>query len=295
MRPPSSPRPMEMLGGQVDEAFSRLLGVIRKGPGEDRNVARVRLLELFETLGNTDPRVLQARRDLMTALFEPRAPRSRGRRTACGLCWCGMTNNGNRIMYVKRLIPALLAAGVLALGGCTAGSPDQPAPSPSEAGTTAPSAVSPSPEASTSPAASTDSVASCLNGRYELGRFVGEGDKGTFGTGFGGDLSVTFDDGSYVMEAAGQRPYTLSLLGQSAELVVDGTIEGDYTVNGNQVTFRRGDTSGEATLTIAGRKQSLTMAQVANVLAPEGTANLACSGENRILTLDRLRLEFLRR
>ncbi len=60
---------VEMLGGQVDEAFSRLLGVIRKGPGEDRNVARVRLLELFETLGNADPRVLQARRDLMTALF----------------------------------------------------------------------------------------------------------------------------------------------------------------------------------------------------------------------------------
>jgi len=29
----------------------------------------VRLLELFETLGNTDERVLRARRELMAALF----------------------------------------------------------------------------------------------------------------------------------------------------------------------------------------------------------------------------------
>jgi putative thioredoxin len=37
--------------------------------GEERNRVRVRLLELFETLGNSDERVLKARRDLMTALF----------------------------------------------------------------------------------------------------------------------------------------------------------------------------------------------------------------------------------
>ena len=36
---------------------------------EIRDGERVRLLELFETLGNADPRVLKARRDLMTALF----------------------------------------------------------------------------------------------------------------------------------------------------------------------------------------------------------------------------------
>ncbi len=60
---------VEVMSGQAEAAFARLLAVIRKGPGADRNEARVRLLELFETLGNADPRVLQARRDLMTALF----------------------------------------------------------------------------------------------------------------------------------------------------------------------------------------------------------------------------------
>ena len=60
---------VEMVTGQVDEAFARLLQLIRQRSGEDRNAARVRLLELFETLGNADERVLRARRELMAALF----------------------------------------------------------------------------------------------------------------------------------------------------------------------------------------------------------------------------------
>jgi putative thioredoxin len=60
---------IEMITGQVEAAFARLIGMIRKLSGDERDQTRVRLLELFETLGNTDERVLKARRDLMTALF----------------------------------------------------------------------------------------------------------------------------------------------------------------------------------------------------------------------------------
>ena len=60
---------VEMITGQAEAAFDRLIGVIGRSSGDDRNTARVRLLELFETLGNGDPRVLKARRDLMAALF----------------------------------------------------------------------------------------------------------------------------------------------------------------------------------------------------------------------------------
>lgn len=60
---------VEMLTGQVDAAFARLLQLIRDTSGDDRNTARVRLLELFEILGNGDERVLRARRELMAALF----------------------------------------------------------------------------------------------------------------------------------------------------------------------------------------------------------------------------------
>jgi putative thioredoxin len=60
---------VEMITGQAEAAFARLIRLITRSSGDERDQARVRLLELFETLGNSDERVLKARRDLMTALF----------------------------------------------------------------------------------------------------------------------------------------------------------------------------------------------------------------------------------
>lgn len=60
---------LEIIGQRVDEAFTRILDVIRRTSGDDRDKARVRLLELFTIIGATDPRVLNARRALSTALF----------------------------------------------------------------------------------------------------------------------------------------------------------------------------------------------------------------------------------
>lgn len=59
---------LDLVSGQVEAAFERLLAVVRRG-GPDRETARVRLLELFETVGPSDPLVLGARRNLMAALF----------------------------------------------------------------------------------------------------------------------------------------------------------------------------------------------------------------------------------
>ena len=60
---------VEMITGQAEAAFTRLIEMIKRLSGDEQNQVRVRLLELFETLGNADERVLKARRDLMTALF----------------------------------------------------------------------------------------------------------------------------------------------------------------------------------------------------------------------------------
>ena len=60
---------IELMTGDATVAFDRLVGLVRTRAGDDRTAARLRLLELFETLGNTDERVLKGRRDLMTALF----------------------------------------------------------------------------------------------------------------------------------------------------------------------------------------------------------------------------------
>lgn len=55
--------------GDIDGAFARLLDVVRATSGEDRDAARVHLVELFSVIGDEDPRVSAARRQLSAALF----------------------------------------------------------------------------------------------------------------------------------------------------------------------------------------------------------------------------------
>jgi putative thioredoxin len=55
--------------GQIEAAFDRLLGVVRRTAGADRDLARTHLLELFSVVGDADPRVSAARRALAAALF----------------------------------------------------------------------------------------------------------------------------------------------------------------------------------------------------------------------------------
>jgi putative thioredoxin len=55
--------------GNVEAAFDRLLDVVRRTAGEDRDLARTHLLELFAIVGDSDPRVGAARRQLTAALF----------------------------------------------------------------------------------------------------------------------------------------------------------------------------------------------------------------------------------
>jgi putative thioredoxin len=59
----------ELAANQVEAAFKRLIGLIRRLRGEDRTPVRDRLVEYFELLGPDDPRVPPARRDLANALF----------------------------------------------------------------------------------------------------------------------------------------------------------------------------------------------------------------------------------
>ncbi|MCN9240175.1 tetratricopeptide repeat protein [Streptomyces sp. RY43-2] len=60
---------LDLVGGHVEDAFGRLIETVQRTAGEDRNAARLRLLELFEVVGAEDPRVAAARRALARALF----------------------------------------------------------------------------------------------------------------------------------------------------------------------------------------------------------------------------------
>ena len=90
---------------------------------------------------------------------------------------------------MRQLLLVALAA-LMAVAGCSNSQSAAETPSPAQPATSAttsnPTLTTPAPAAP---------AADCLDGRYRLVRFIGVGDKGTFGTGEGGDVAVTFDNG----------------------------------------------------------------------------------------------------
>ena len=60
---------LDLLGGHVDDAFARLVDLVRRTAGDERNQAREHLIGLFAAVGNDDPRVLRGRQNLASALF----------------------------------------------------------------------------------------------------------------------------------------------------------------------------------------------------------------------------------
>ncbi len=60
---------LDLLGGHVEDAFNRLVGLVARTAGDDRSKAREHLIGLFAAVGNEDPRVLRGRQNLASALF----------------------------------------------------------------------------------------------------------------------------------------------------------------------------------------------------------------------------------
>jgi putative thioredoxin len=60
---------LDLLGGHVEDAFARLVELVRRTSGDERDQARAHLLGLFAAVGNDDPRVLKGRQNLASALF----------------------------------------------------------------------------------------------------------------------------------------------------------------------------------------------------------------------------------
>lgn len=60
---------LEVIDGHVAEAFNRLVETVRLTSGEEREAARLHLLDLFTAVGTDDPRVRKARQALSMALF----------------------------------------------------------------------------------------------------------------------------------------------------------------------------------------------------------------------------------
>jgi putative thioredoxin len=60
---------LDLLDGRVEDAFRRLIDLVRRTSGDDRDRARQQLLDMFEIVGSQDDRVAKARTALANALF----------------------------------------------------------------------------------------------------------------------------------------------------------------------------------------------------------------------------------
>ena len=60
---------LDMLGGHVEDAFNRLIDLVRRTPGDERDRARDPPARPLRAVGNDDPRVIRGRQNLASALF----------------------------------------------------------------------------------------------------------------------------------------------------------------------------------------------------------------------------------
>src|ERR1700728_3228073 len=60
---------VQILSQDVEGAFGRLVGLVRRTAGDERTSVRTRLIELFELFDPADPEVVAGRRNLANALY----------------------------------------------------------------------------------------------------------------------------------------------------------------------------------------------------------------------------------
>jgi putative thioredoxin len=60
---------IELAGGKIEESFNRLLGVVRRTSGDEREQARKHLVSLFDLLPPNEPQVKKTRATLSALLF----------------------------------------------------------------------------------------------------------------------------------------------------------------------------------------------------------------------------------
>jgi putative thioredoxin len=60
---------IDLLDGKVDDAFTRLIELVRRTSDADRDAARRHLVEMFAVVGDGDPQVARARQRLASALY----------------------------------------------------------------------------------------------------------------------------------------------------------------------------------------------------------------------------------
>lgn len=182
-------------------------------------------------------------------------------------------------------------ATVLLVAGCSSATPATTAATPPPSPTTAP--VTSTPPTST-PEQTPTQATTCPTGAYSLASIKATGVNGATGSGTGGDLKVTFSEGKYQITGQGKEPVKLSIAGQSGSLFFTGSLDGTYSGASSSLTFAYTAGSGTVRLESNGKSQSLTIPQLAKVLAPQGRGSAVCSANAATVTGGGVTFDLLR-
>lgn len=137
-------------------------------------------------------------------------------------------------------------------------------------------------------------AAACPSGEYRATGFTAVGANAASGKGKVTDVGVTFRDGRYTFDFDDDQTVSLTLGDSTAKVRIDGEVRGTYTGTPEALTFTLGDTKGTARITQNGKSQTITMKQVAAVLAPQGKGSAACSGQRLTLKSGALTWDLVR-
>ena len=151
-------------------------------------------------------------------------------------------------------------------------------PVPSAPGTATPGTAAPGTSPSGGPC-----PAGQPSGTYDLKEFAGQANS-ALGHGKGGDITVTFTNGSYRVEGSGKQPMAMTVADKAAgDLYVKGTIDGSYEKSGSVRTFAVDSAKGTAYVTNDEGRAPIEFAQLAKVIGLEGKFALACQGDRLAL------------
>lgn len=138
-------------------------------------------------------------------------------------------------------------------------------------------------EATSAAPATSPAAVACPSGDYQATGFSAVGANSATGAGTVQDIDVTFRNGRYTFEFDDDDPITLTLNNRSGRVRIDGEIRGNYTGDADDLTFELVGTSGTARLTQGGKTGTVSMKQVASILAPQGKGSAVCNGSDLIL------------
>jgi hypothetical protein len=205
-----------------------------------------------------------------------------------------MKRNARLAPAAKVALIALAVTGAAGLTGCTVEGQNSPPTSSAAPGSTTTST------ASATGSTTGQAAGECPTGTYDVATITGkqsvdiQGQRVTFGGTVSG-LTFTMDAATWKLTGDNAKA-KINVAGVTElDATIDGMASGNYTKSGSQYQFVLNDSSGTATVALAGvGSQQIDMSVIADAIAPRGRATINCTASGATIESDSVSLELKR-